>query len=62
MKLRATDEYHLSAVARSFMAGLLAHARGMIAVLAPLVNSYKRLVPGYEAPVYISGRGSIGRR
>jgi glutamine synthetase len=36
------------------MAGLLAHARGMIAVLAPLVNSYKRLVPGYEAPVYIS--------
>src|ERR671931_1537487 len=48
------DEYQLSSVARSFMAGLLAHARGMIAVLAPLVNSYKRLVPGYEAPVYIS--------
>jgi glutamine synthetase len=50
----ADDEYQLSATARSFMAGLLAHARGMIAVLAPLVNSYKRLVPGYEAPVYIS--------
>jgi glutamine synthetase len=50
----ASDEYQLSAVARSFMAGLLAHARGMIAILAPLVNSYKRLVPGYEAPVYIS--------
>jgi glutamine synthetase len=50
----ANDEYQLSAMARSFMAGLLAHARGMIAVLAPLVNSYKRLVPGYEAPVYIS--------
>src|SRR5687767_2042536 len=50
----AADEYQLSQVARSFMAGLLAHARGMIAVLAPLVNSYKRLVPGYEAPVYIS--------
>jgi glutamine synthetase len=49
-----SDEYQLSATARSFMAGLLAHARGMIAVLAPLVNSYKRLVPGYEAPVYIS--------
>jgi glutamine synthetase len=49
-----SDEYQLSGVARSFMAGLLAHARGMIAVLAPLVNSYKRLVPGYEAPVYIS--------
>jgi len=50
----ASDEYQLSATARSFMAGLLAHARGMIAILAPLVNSYKRLVPGYEAPVYIS--------
>src|ERR671932_238908 len=50
----AADEYQLSATARSFMAGLLAHARGMIAILAPLVNSYKRLVPGYEAPVYIS--------
>jgi glutamine synthetase len=48
------DEYQLSAVARSFMAGLLAHAPGMIAILAPLVNSYKRLVPGFEAPVYIS--------
>src|SRR5205814_8246395 len=32
----------------------LKHARGMCAILAPLVNSYKRLVPGYEAPVYIS--------
>jgi glutamine synthetase len=50
----SSDEYQLSLVARGFMAGLLAHARGMIAVLAPLVNSYKRLVPGYEAPVYIS--------
>jgi glutamine synthetase len=50
----ADDEYHLSQTARSFMAGLLAHAPGMIAILAPLVNSYKRLVPGYEAPVYIS--------
>jgi glutamine synthetase len=50
----AADEYQLSPTARSFMAGLLAHARGMIAILAPLVNSYKRLVPGFEAPVYIS--------
>ncbi|MCA1646934.1 MAG: type I glutamate--ammonia ligase [Chloroflexi bacterium] len=50
----AEDEYQLSATARSFMAGLLAHAPGMIAILAPLVNSYKRLVPGFEAPVYIS--------
>ncbi len=50
----ASGEYQLSEIARCFMAGLLAHARGMIAILAPLVNSYKRLVPGYEAPVYIS--------
>ncbi|MGH2489597.1 MAG: type I glutamate--ammonia ligase [Candidatus Limnocylindria bacterium] len=49
----AKDPYGLSAVAKSYIAGTLEHARGMIAVLAPLVNSYKRLVPGYEAPVYI---------
>jgi glutamine synthetase len=49
----AGDPYGLSEVARSYIAGILEHARGMIAVLAPLVNSYKRLVPGYEAPVYI---------
>jgi glutamine synthetase len=48
------DPYGLSKIARHFIAGLLTHARGMIAVLAPLVNSYKRLVPGYEAPVYLS--------
>jgi glutamine synthetase len=36
------------------MAGILAHARGMAALLAPLVNSYKRLVPGYEAPTYLT--------
>ncbi|MCU0491479.1 MAG: glutamine synthetase family protein [Chloroflexaceae bacterium] len=48
------DSYGLSVLARHFIAGLLAHARGMIAVLAPLVNSYKRLVPGFEAPVYLS--------
>ncbi|MDQ3880780.1 MAG: glutamine synthetase family protein [Chloroflexota bacterium] len=47
------DEYGLSDLARHYIAGILTHARGMIAVLAPLVNSYKRLVPGYEAPVYI---------
>ena len=49
-----SNEYGLSGVARSYMAGILAHARGMIAVLAPLVNSYKRLVPGYEAPTYLT--------
>ena len=48
------DEYGLSSVARHFVAGQLAHARGMSAILAPLVNSYKRLVPGYEAPAYVS--------
>jgi glutamine synthetase len=50
----ANDSYGLSQTARHFIAGLLAHAKGMIAVLAPLVNSYKRLVSGYEAPVYLS--------
>jgi glutamine synthetase len=48
------DAYGLSETARHFIAGLLAHARGMCVLLAPLVNSYKRLVPGYEAPVHIS--------
>ena len=54
------DQYGLSKLARQFVAGQLAHARGMSAVLAPLVNSYKRLVPGYEAPVYVSW-GQINR-
>jgi glutamine synthetase len=49
-----SNKYGLSDVARSYMAGILAHARGMIAVLAPTVNSYKRLVPGYEAPTYLT--------
>jgi glutamine synthetase len=56
----ASDEQGLSLEARQFVAGQLAHAPGMCAVLAPLVNSYKRLVPGYEAPVYISW-GQINR-
>ncbi len=47
-------EYGLSELATQFIAGQLTHARAMSAVIAPLVNSYKRLVPGYEAPVYIS--------
>ncbi len=47
------DPYGLSPLARHFIAGLLAHARGMCVLLAPLVNSYKRLVPGFEAPVHI---------
>jgi glutamine synthetase len=48
-----TAEAGLSKVARSFVAGLLAHARGLTAVTNQWVNSYKRLVPGYEAPVYV---------
>lgn len=49
----AADEFRLSPIAYGFLAGQLAHARGMVGVLSPSVNSYKRLVPGYEAPVYI---------
>src|ERR671931_2092987 len=48
-----TDEYHLSKVARGYIAGLLAHARDLTLVTNQWVNSYKRLVPGYEAPVYL---------
>jgi glutamine synthetase len=52
----ADSSYGLSPLAKSYMAGILAHARGMIAVLAPLVNSYNRLVPGNEAPTYLTWR------
>ncbi|MEW6355455.1 MAG: glutamine synthetase family protein [Planctomycetota bacterium] len=48
------DEYHLSATAKSYIAGLLTHAREICSVVAQWINSYKRLVPGYEAPVYVS--------
>ena len=44
----------LSQEAYHFMGGLMKHAKGMCAITNPLVNSYKRLVPGYEAPVYIA--------
>ncbi len=47
-------EYGLSPLARHFIAGQLAHAPGLSAVVSPLVNSYKRLVRGFEAPVMIS--------
>ena len=54
------DENRLSKIAYGFIAGQLAHARALSAVVAPTVNSYKRLVPGYEAPVYI-GWAQINR-
>jgi glutamine synthetase len=47
------DEYHLSRLAYNFIAGQMEHARALSAVASPTVNSYKRLTPGYEAPVYI---------
>jgi len=49
----AADEYKLSKLAYGFIAGQLKHARALTAVVAPTINSYKRLVPGYEAPVYV---------
>lgn len=49
-----SDPYHLSRAAKNFIAGILRHAREIVAVTNQWVNSYKRLVPGYEAPVYIS--------
>jgi len=48
------DGYHLSPAGKQFIAGLLKHARELSAVFAQWVNSYKRLVPGYEAPVYVA--------
>ena len=48
------DSYHLSKTAKSYIAGLLKHAPEITAVCNQFVNSYKRLVPGYEAPVYLS--------
>ncbi len=50
----ADDQYFLSDVAKAFIAGQLRHARELSALFAPSVNSYKRLVPGYEAPVYVA--------
>lgn len=49
-----SDQLGLSQTAYSYIAGLLKHARGFAAITNPLVNSYKRLVPGYEAPVYVA--------
>jgi len=49
-----SDKYRLSDVGKAFIAGQLTHAREICAIFAQWVNSYKRLVPGYEAPVYLA--------
>ncbi|MBC8265045.1 MAG: type I glutamate--ammonia ligase [Anaerolineales bacterium] len=54
------DKYNLSKTAYAFMAGQIKHARALSAIAAPTVNSYKRLTPGYEAPVYVCW-GQINR-
>jgi glutamine synthetase len=48
------DSYSLSSEAYGFIAGLMTHVKAMTAICNPTVNSYKRLVPGYEAPCYIA--------
>jgi glutamine synthetase len=53
-----SDELQLSPIAYSFIAGVLEHVAGFTAIANPLVNSYKRLVPGYEAPCYIAWSAS----
>ncbi|HUC90630.1 MAG TPA: type I glutamate--ammonia ligase [Paenibacillus sp.] len=53
-----SDKLGLSQTARQYMAGVLRHARGFAAITNPTVNSYKRLVPGYEAPVYVAWSAS----
>ena len=50
----AHDSFHLSPLALSYMAGLIVHAREISAVFSQWINSYKRLIEGYEAPVYIA--------
>ncbi len=53
----ASDDFGLSVTAKQYLAGILTHARGFTAVTNPIVNSYKRLVPGYEAPCHIAWSG-----
>ncbi|SHJ18014.1 type I glutamate--ammonia ligase [Parasporobacterium paucivorans] len=50
----SSDRHGLSKIAYHFIAGIMEHMKGMTAITNPLVNSYKRLVPGFEAPTYIA--------
>src|ERR1700710_1545465 len=54
MFFEGSDQYNLSATGKQFIAGLLRHARELAPILAQWVNPYRRLVPGYEAPVYVA--------
>jgi len=56
----ADDRYHLSPIARHFIAGQLEHAPALAAVTAPVVNSYKRLIAGYEAPAQVTWAHTTG--
>jgi len=53
-----SDDLQLSEIAYQYIAGIMKNARGFSAVTNPLVNSYKRMVPGYEAPVYVAWSAS----
>ncbi len=53
-----SDELQLSEIAYQYIAGIMKNARGFSAITNPLVNSYKRMVPGYEAPVYVAWSAS----
>lgn len=55
------DKLGLSRIAYHFLAGLLHHMKGMTLLTNPLVNSYKRLMPGYDAPVYIAWSATCNR-
>lgn len=52
-----TDKYRLSDLAKQFLAGQIGNIKGLAAVLCPTINSYKRLISGFEAPVYITWAG-----
>ena len=54
MSMYVLEDYGLSEIAHQFIAGICKHVKSISAITNPLVNSYKRLVPGYEAPCYIA--------